>query len=224
MSNATRTVKEVMAIGLDEIYTSDFQKANTETARLRQIVETHSFYPSMKPTNSKSDNIFADDEFVGTEEQEFISTENRVAFINVPKGTTPEEVTKRLAALGMKAVIYRELASKPILTAEQRAAISNGLTTLDIIANSQVVRYSNDTEINGEDVSGQIIKDQNGKVQYRASYFSANAKEDADFRTPDAEDTYLTDEIKEELENQFFTSSDATMATATTEVPSGQEI
>ena len=125
MSNAIRTEKTFKAVTFDELYKSEYQKPGTLTARVRQIVETLSYYPNMIPTNSKSDNLFSNDEFgEATEEQVFSSEENRVAFINVPLDATKEEIEKRLAALGVKARIYKELSSKPILTVEQRRAIS----------------------------------------------------------------------------------------------------
>ena len=199
MSNATRTVREFAQLMAEEVYTSAYQKKNTETARLRQLVKTTAYYPSMKPTNSLSDNVFGDDEFAGTEEQPFTSTEQRVAFINVPAGTSLEEVNKRIQALGDKARIYRILSNHPILTSEQQSAISNGITTLDIIANGQAVRYPEDHP----DKPGELILDPNGKVQYRAAYFSAVAKEDKDYRTLDQNDVYLTEEMIAEMAANF---------------------
>lgn len=198
MSNATRTVREFAQLVVEEVYTSQFQKKNTQTARLRQIVTTKSYYPSMKPTNSMSDNVFSDDEFEGTTEQEFTSIENRVAFINVPFGTSVEEVQKRMLALKDNARIYRVLGNHPILTAEQQSAISNGVTTKEIIANGQAVRYPEDHER-----GNALILDPNGKVQYRASFFSAHKKADEDHRTPDQNDMYLTEEIAAELAADF---------------------
>lgn len=199
MSNATRTVREFAQLVAEEVYTSAYQKKNTETARLRQVVTTTAYYPSMKPTNSLSDNVFGDDEFKGTEEQPFTSTEQRVAFINVPAGTSLEEVNKRIKALGNKARIYRILSNHPILTAEQKSAISNGITTKEIIADGQAVRYPEDHPEKG----GELILDTNGKVQYRAAYFSATGKEDEDYRTLDPNDVYLTEEMIAEMAANF---------------------
>lgn len=203
MSNATRTEVKVEAITLDEIYASQYQKANTMTARLRQIINITSFYPSMKPTNSATENVFSDDEFDGTEEQPFVSNEQRIAFINVPDKATAEEVMKRIIALGEKARIYKVLSNHLILTEEQKSAIRNGITTKDIIANSQAIRFGE-----GSEKEGQLITDTNGKVQYRQTYLSTSGKEDVDLRTSDANDMYLSPELEAELESgEFFTEA-----------------
>lgn len=202
MSNATRTVIREGKVTVEELYKSEYQKPGTMSARLRQILEVDSYYPSMKPTNSNTENVFSDEEFEGTEEQIFTSKENRVAFINVPEKATLEEVVKRIEALGNKARIYKVLSNEPILTNEQLSAIRNGITTKDTIANSQAVRY-------GEDAAeaGQLVLDPMGKVQYRQTYLTTSGKQDVDLRTSDS-NQYLSPELEAELEGaEFFTEA-----------------
>lgn len=202
MSNASRTVRNFKRIMIDTekgIYKSNYQKAGTETVMLKQEVETKSYYPSTKLNNSLTKSIFEQEE-LGADEQEFVSTETRVAFLNVPVGTAMSVVEERLAKVSDKARIYRILSNRPILTDEQKSAIRNGITTLETIANSQVARYPK-----GSSNEGQLVLDPNGKVQYRATFFHAEGKEDTDMRTADENDVYMTDEIREELNGDFIT-------------------
>ena len=144
MSNAIRTEKTFKAVTFDELYKSEYQKPGTLTARVRQIVETLSYYPNMIPTNSKSDNLFSNDEFgEATEEQVFSSEENRVAFINVPLDATKEEIEKRLAALGVKPVFTRNSAPNPSLLlnrGEPSATVSQTLKPLQTVRLSGILR------------------------------------------------------------------------------------
>ncbi len=216
MSNATRTVKEFQAISIDKVEASTYQKKGTLTAQVRQVVKIISYYPAMKPTNSMTDNLFEASEFTGTEEQPFESVENRVAFFNVPSNATKEEVEKRLAS-NLKSCIYKVLDNHPILTTEQRSAIQAGITTKDTIANAQVVRYpENATDAGGNNIGGKIIADPNGKVQYRATYFSAIGKEDIDVRDDDMNNQYLTQEIEAELDDVFAMVDESQPADAQT--------
>lgn len=203
MSNATRTTVKEGEVTLDEIYASQYQKPGTMTARLRQVIEVTGYYPSMKPTNSATENLFDTDEFEGTEDQPFTSVENRVAFINVPESADEKEVLRRLKLVGKNARIYKVLSNHPILTEEQKNAIRNKITDKDTIANSQVVRYGE-----GSSSEGQLITDTNGKVQYRQTYLTTSGKPDVDLRTEDVNDQYLTPEIQAELEGaEFFTEA-----------------
>ena len=180
------------AITLDKLYKSDYQKEGTLTAQIRQVVTRKSYYPSKKTSSSMQANIFDNKDF-GFEEQEFESTETRVAWIPVPANITEAEVKAKLeAAHKAGATIYRVLANKPILDENQKYAISQGLSTMDTFANSQVVRYPK-----GNENEGKIWTDANGNVQYRRTFFWLTAMDDQDAR--DGKDCYLSPEIKAEL-------------------------
>lgn len=181
------------AVTLDSITRSMFQKDKTMTAMLRQTVNTVSEYPSARVANDKQDNLFGIAEF-GFTSQSFDSVENRVAFIDIPEGVTAEIVKAKLAA-APQSCIYKALSNKPILTSDQQSSLDRGITaSLDVFANAQVVRYpANHAN------AGQIILDNNGKVQYRATFFSQTAKADEDFRTADVSDVYVSEAINAEL-------------------------
>lgn len=202
MSNAEKVERTFGKIMIDTekgIYTSAFQKKHTESVILKQEVVTLSWYPSVKIGNSLTKGLFEQEE-LGLSDEPYESKEMRVAFLNVPVGTSLSVVEERLAAIADKARIYRILSNKPILTDEQKSAIRNGITTLETIANSQVARYPK-----GNDKEGQLVLDTNGKVQYRTTFFHADGKEDVDMRTADENDVYMTDEIREELNGDFIT-------------------
>lgn len=206
MNNALRTVKTFKEFILDRIEDSQYQKKGTTTAILKQEVVTTSYYQGVKTHSSLSDNIFSNEDFGEiTDEQPYDSTSTRVAFVLVPKGTTEAQFKAQLAKVvaekGADNVkIYRILSSRPIKSAEQSTAIKNGLTTEDAIANSQAVRYPEGaTDKDGNDISGQLALDINGKVQFRATFLTTSGEEDKDYRTEDLNDTYLTPELEEEL-------------------------
>ena len=97
------------------------------------------------------------------------------------------------------------------------SAIQAGITTKDTIANAQVVRYpENATDAGGNNIGGKIIADPNGKVQYRATYFSAIGKEDIDVRDDDMNNQYLTQEIEAELDDVFAMVDESQPADAQT--------
>lgn len=180
MSNATRVEKQISPLTVREVKDSEYQKSNTTTAVLEQIVVIKSFYPATKVANSLQDNIFAQSEF-GIEEQVFTSKETRIAFLLVPKGATKESVEKALENFP-KANIYKILDSKPILTNEQKTAIDNKITTLEAIAEKQKV-------VNPE--TGEIIL-HNGKEQFRVTYFASQGKPDVDNRDKTPVETIAT--------------------------------
>ena len=216
MSNAARTTVVESPVTLEFLKVSDFQKEGSKTAQLRQTITTHSFYNSKQATNSLTDSIFSNQEF-GYKEQEFTGVENRVAFLNVPEGTTPEEITARLAAHG-KARIYKILSNHPILTQSQAYAISQGLRTKDSFANSQVARYGEN--VAPELVGKLVLKDD--KPQYRATFFSAEGKADIDLRTADPADFYTTPEIHMEMTGEIPDASFEDLGNVASQV--GQQI
>lgn len=201
-ASAIRTEKSTSEIGVDEIFKSDFQKEGTMSAQLRQSVTIDAYYPTKKTTNSLHDNLFTTEEF-GFSEQKYTSVENRVCWMDVPTGTTIEQVISRIKS-NPKSCLYKILSNKPILTDNQEYAVAQGQRTYDEFASTQVVRYPKDTTIgegeDARDVSGQIVLDTNGKVQYRRVFFSVNGKDDIDLRTKNIEEQYISEEIKMELE------------------------
>lgn len=193
-STGVRKVSTVGQLDVSRVYTNTFQKEGTQTAELRQTVVTDSFYPSKQIANEMQDNVFGQADF-GFEEQKFTNNETRVSWIDVPVGTTVEQVKARLAQKP-GATLYRVLSNHPTLTSNQLYAINNGVTTKAIIAENQIVRYPEGAE-NGN--AGKVALDPNGKPQYRAIFFSIDGKADIDNRTAIAEDFYVSEAIKAEL-------------------------
>lgn len=92
------------------------------------------------------------------------------------------------------ACIYKILSNHPITTSSQEYAIKEGLLTKRTLANRQVARYGE-----GAENAGQLVLDQNGKPQYRQTFFSEFHVENQDWRTADVDDFYSTPEISLEL-------------------------
>lgn len=189
-----RVRKEVSkgALEISRVYAADYQKEGTLTAEIKQTITTKSYYPSKSVSNNLQDNPFSTSEF-GFSENEYTAQETRVVWVEVPVGSTVESVAAKLASLP-DANIYKMLANKPILSDNQLYAIGAGLTTKDIIADKQVVRYPT-----GHPQAGQIILDPQGKVQYKATYFKTTAMADQDLRTADVNDYYATPNMNVEL-------------------------
>ncbi len=190
-----RVTKEVTygKVEVSRVYAGTYQKEGTLTAELKQTVTTKASYPSKSVTSNFQDNPFTNAEF-GFSNQDFDSVETRVAWIDVPAGSTVESVTARLAQLP-EMRLYKILSNHPNLSDNQAAGIQRGFTTKDIIANSQAVRYPATHPTH----AGKLILDINGKVQYRGVYFKASIQEDLDKRTEDVKDMYLTPELLAEL-------------------------
>lgn len=190
MDNSIRKSVTKGKVTVDSITVGKFQKEGTETAMLRQTVNTISYYPSAVHSSDMQENPFTTAEF-GDEEQAFPSVEKRVAFIDVPEGTAIDAV---LAKLGENATLYRTLSNAPILTDNHRNAINRGLTTKDELANSQVVRYPE-----GNSNEGELILDPQGRVQYRKVFFWTTTKEDIDLRGHEDHPEYKSEAMKTEI-------------------------
>ena len=173
MDNSIRKDVTKGNVTVDSITVGKFQKQGTETAMLRQNVLTKSFYPSAIHTSDKQENPYGSNDF-GDTESEFTSEENRVAFIDVPEGASVADVQSKI---GSNACLYRVLSNHPILTDNHENAISRGLTSLDAIADSQVVRYGEN-----DDNAGDLILDSAGRVQYRKIFYWNSGKSDEDLR------------------------------------------
>lgn len=195
VENGIRKEHVKSKIVVSRVYTSEFQKEGTLTAELKQTIATKAYYPSKSVTNSLNDNIFSTTDF-GFSEQEFSTTETRVAWIDVPLGSTIESVQTRIDAM-KDLTLYRIMSNKPIIADTEQYAIDSPElnVTVDTIANRQVVRYPDNHETN----PGEIILDVHGKVQYRRIAFSKTLKEDQDKRTEEVTDVYVSPEIEMEL-------------------------
>lgn len=189
-----RITKHVTKSGLEvtRVYKSEWQKEDTLTAEIKQTVKTVTAYPSKSVSNNMQDNIFGNEEF-GFESKEFDNVETRVGWIDVPANSTVESVVEKLNKFP-NAVLYKVLSNKPILTDAQVYAISADLTTKDIIGDRQVVRYPK-----GHAEEGSLILDNNGKIQYRATFFKTTSIEDIDSRTADMQDVYMTPNVAAEF-------------------------
>lgn len=195
-SNTDQRVRKethVGALEISRVHATAYQKEGTLTAEIKQTIKTESFYPSKSVSNNLQDNPFSTEEF-GFSETRYEAQETRVAWVDVPVGSTAETVAAKLASLP-SANIYRILANKPIISDSQQYAIGAGLTTQDIIADKQVVRYPT----NHPTQAGQLILDKNGKPQYKSNFFKSTAKADEDLRTIDPADFYATPTMKVEL-------------------------
>lgn len=175
------------------LYKSDYQKDKTLSVMFRQVINTHSTYPAARVSSDKQNNLFSDEEFGFDGGQEFDSVSNRVAFMDVPEGTTIAQVQAKISA---NACIYKCLANRPVLTSNQMSAIQAGLRTIDQFANTQAIRYPENEQTLANGTAGQLILDADGKVQYRAQFFSNTEKADEDER---GGEYYLSPELKAEL-------------------------
>lgn len=203
MSNVITTedngIKKEVSFGtltVSRVYVSDYQKKNTLTAELKQVVTTKTTYPAAQLSNSLESNLFATADFDLGHGDIYESTETRVAWVNVPLGSTVETVTTKLASIeGAK--LYKIMSNQPILSDnDERAIASDQLNvTLDGYANRQAVRYPLDHES-----SGELALDSNNKVQYRRIAFTTNpSQKDVDYRDSDPANTYLSEMISIEL-------------------------
>lgn len=193
-SNTDQKVRKEIsksALEISRVHATAYQKEGTLTAEIKQTVTTKSYYPSKSVSSNFQDNPFSTSEF-GFSEQEYSSDERRVVWIDVPTGSTEATVAAKLASLP-EATIYKILANHPILSDNQNYAISAGLTSMDIIADKQAVRYPE-----GHPQAGALILN-NGKPQYKATFFKTSAKADEDMRSADPADFYATPDMRTEL-------------------------
>lgn len=187
-TGVSRTQKRTV-VTVAGIAKGNYQKEGTLTAELRQKVITVSLYPGMQIANEMQQNVFSTEDFKGVKPQEFTSEETRVAWIDVPEGTKVADVQAKIAK---NAVLYRVLSNAPILTSGHKNAIARGITTLDVIADGQALRYPA-----GNAKEGQLILDSEGRVQYRKIFFWNEPKADVDLRGTVEE--YRSAKIKAEL-------------------------
>jgi len=190
-----------------EVRMGNWQKDGTITAILKQKVTTVSTYPGAKHSNNMQQNPFA--EQISSNDGAVIeNTETRVAFLDVPRTYTVEQVN---AGLPANSVLYKVMSNKPILTDNHQAAINSGKTTIDAIATSQVSRYGE-----GSANAGKLILDKaHGFIpQYRKIFFWSSPKEDIDLRGNG--DAYASPDLLAEMgvdsdAQQVFTETNASI-------------
>jgi hypothetical protein len=174
-------------------------------AQLRQVVTKE--YPPASTKDSMTDELFSREEFGFTNANRLFE-EKRVGWIDVPVGTTVEDVVKKLANLP-EARLVKHLSLNVILTDEQASAIQARLTTLETIAAAQVVRNEK------EDVVPYGRPGQPEYLQYRVIKFAATAKEDVDTRAEDYVD-FITSGVQSpfQVANQTSVIAKAAIAGA----------
>lgn len=191
MSNAQNTTVTRSKISFSRLYSAAYQKAGSKTLEVKQIIKTISSYPTKKYNSSLQDALFSESDF-GAETNEYTTEETRVAWILVPENKGETEIKLMLNNFP-NACIYKVLSNEPILDDNQERAIANGLKTKADFANSQVVRYGENS-----DKAGQLILDTDGNVQYRRTFFSKDTKADEDYRGNGK--VYMSREIEMEMQ------------------------
>lgn len=176
------------------VHKSSFGKSQIE---LRQVITTVSKYPSAKTTNSLNDNLFSTADF-GGETKDFTSQETRIAWMPVPEGIDINQVVAKINATP-DLRLYKTLSNKPIIDDNQQWRMANvGDMTMDSFDN-QIIRFPQGATKDGVDVSGQVVLDNHGKVQYRRIAISVTGLEDQDLRTAEPADFYASPSVKAEL-------------------------
>lgn len=135
-------------------------------AQLRQLVTTE--YPSARVGNSFTvKGLFDVSEFNLVPGESYESC--RMAWVDVPAGTTVEQVIARLDTLpnARIGVVYSHKL-EDTLSAEQQAAVVAGLTDMDTLYESHVVRNRD----------GVIVS----PVTFKTTFFADKAVEDIDLR------------------------------------------
>lgn len=160
-------------------------KSGMAQAQIRQAVTKT--YPSARVANSKSDSLFASDDFDLEEGASYTST--RVTWLNVPEGTEKSQVKAKLAE-NKNARIRREIANdvKRVLTEEQVSAIEN-----------------DEIDYSLEDAQEKfMIRDSDGDpvtpTQYAQNFFSITGEADTDYRTMVSESEAVAKTAEEALE------------------------
>lgn len=191
--------KKYGLIDVTRVFKGEYNHTNTITAELRQTVETITYYPKTKIQSSLQDNIFAETEFE-IEHVPFTRKEHRQAWIDVPPGTTVEDMEFRLLSF-QDARIYKILSNYPILTDEEEALLlANPITmSREEFAHRQVVRHGETSK-----TPYQLILDKFGKLQYRRLLFSKTAKEDVDLRNNSSNDMFTTPYLIAEINGKVY--------------------
>ena len=158
------STKDFGKIQVADVYASDYQKQGTVTACLKQVVTTKTIYPS----TGVKDNLFDSSEFSELQSPEYVNSETRVYFMDVPAGTTLQDVQVKMNLPKFaNARLVKILSNRPILDSGQEYAISNyGKTEMSFALKQSV-----------QDGEGNHVL-RNGQNCYRKIVFSANGGED----------------------------------------------
>ena len=126
-NNSTNGITRTFgAITVDSVSASQY-KSHCDQAQIRQTVTTT--YPSKQVGNSESSLLFSTAEFKIEPGKTYTST--RVTWVDVPKGTTKEQVEERLKAAQFGR-IQRKISLKveDVMTDQQKYAVASGIRTL----------------------------------------------------------------------------------------------
>ena len=184
MESQVKITIERQPVVVSRLYKTEYNRDDAQTVELKQCVLKKTEYHDNTLSSDLSDNLYSHKDFRNESSNVFVSPpETRVTWLNIPEEVTLEEFEERLnKAEG--ACIYKILSNSPILTQAQQYAVNNPNSPLDIehYCKAQVVRYPATSER-----AGEIVLDPNGRVQYRATFFSATHKDDVDERSYDVE-------------------------------------
>jgi hypothetical protein len=176
------SVKTVFgAVKCTEVSYGEFLKAGNGFKQATLEMSVDKYYPTKRVTNSLSTSLFDESEFNIPESEPF--TSKRVVWIKVPEKSTVESVNAKLATMP-KAVINRYLSHQPIITDEDKAAISKELTTLEKLAVSQVVRDKD---------KNVVLQDE--KFLFSRNFFNNDAP-DVDLRESTVSAPYTCEELE----------------------------
>jgi len=157
-----------------------------QQAQIRNKVE--STYPEAGVGNSLNDSIFGDEDFGFGEGETF--TENRVAWMDVPVGLTVEQVQEKLNSFP-HARIYRVMSLKPILTDEQKRAMTTGISEYvdsDSVVHKCDMEYYKRQQMVPTPETAKLPREQRqpllykGYTQYRITAFNKDGQSDIDHR------------------------------------------
>jgi hypothetical protein len=172
------------------------------SAELRQNIEITTYLPKRRSGNNFNDTLFSNEE-LGIEETPAVIPSERVTFIDVPKGITPNQVNAMLQSKEefSKVTLYRIYANHPhqILNDVEKAVIAAGKNTVEALTEKFIARYSKKHK--DEDKRGKIAI-QNNKPFYSRTCFSLEHKDDIDLRTSDPKDVTLHPKMIEELQKK----------------------
>lgn len=168
-NNSTNGITRTFgAITVDSVSASQY-KSHCDQAQIRQTVTTT--YPSKQVGNSESSLLFSTAEFKIEPGKTYTST--RVTWVDVPKGTTKEQVEERLKAAQFGR-IQRKISLKveDVMTEQQKYAVSSGIRTLADFQEQLGITKNDGTPLDGP-------------AQYRQNFMTIGKEDfiaDEDFR------------------------------------------
>jgi hypothetical protein len=171
----------------------------TDRAQLRQEVEVTSLFSKRTAQNDLNVALFSNKE-LGIEETPQTYISERVAFVDVPKGSTVHDINEYLKQEKLKNLtLYIIRSNHPILTNIEKAVLAAGKTnnTVETLSEKQIARYSKKHA--NEEKRNQIML-KNGKPFYSRTCVSTVRKADEDMRTEDPNDVTLHPVMAQELQ------------------------